>query len=120
MNAEQVLAIGRDERVEPLVNLLAGLELLEADRTLDDARRLCMLGAYTGAGTEDVTARVQPGETAVQIASYVRGLTLLEAVQLIEAARTMLWVLRALEDDSSPVSRQFRARQAPDETGTAH
>lgn len=90
--------------------------LLEADRALDDARRLVFYKAYSGLSDRRAIKAVRPIPEAKDMAALTAGGTVEEAVRLIERVRTIVWCLHFREDKSSAYARLYEA----DRKGQAH
>ena len=73
--------------IEPV----AGLSLVQADRVLDDARRLCWYSVFSGDSDEAVAKHIEPHPMAVVIAGRLRGLMLPQVASVLESARIFLW-----------------------------
>lgn len=95
--------------VRPAARPFLELPLLEADRALDDARRLVALKVMAGWPDEVIRDQVQPAAAARDLAATLGGLNIPEATRLVERMRTVVWAFAFHDDPGSTFGRYFQA-----------
>lgn len=92
-----------------VVARLVGLDLLVADRVLNDARRLCWMTVFAGRGEDEAVRQVGASGPAIDVAALCAGLTLVEVESLIYDARLLLWAQNFARLPDTIFGRQFEA-----------
>jgi hypothetical protein len=82
-----------DATAEAIVGMLEGLDLLGADRALDDARRICWMKVFGGRSDDETLVQLggEIPKPAIEIATRCAGLTLHLVEVLLMHARILLW-----------------------------
>lgn len=78
--------------VTGLADKVRALGLIEADRTLDEARRIVWMLSFSGGGDSAVREFVDPPALALEIAAQLGQVTTLEADRIMLEVRLCLWM----------------------------
>jgi len=92
---------------------LVGMNHVEADRALDDARRLLWQSVFSGEPPEAVNAVVSPSPAAAAIATILSGAPLVVGDRLIYDLRLAVWSTRFAADPFTLFGRLFKNRALP-------
>lgn len=85
--------IARRDAIDALIDA-SGMILVNADITLDQARRLAFAYQFDGRTFEDQADALGCDRTAREIARKLEGMNLMHAVQVIENVRLRCWQRR--------------------------
>lgn len=67
------------------------MTFLQADRALDDARRLVWLSAFSERGDTEVTSEVNPSAEGMEVARRLDNLLMPQVSAVLESARVVIW-----------------------------
>jgi len=105
-----------DEAAERIAEILKNMLLIDADRALDDARRLIFASVFEGDDVFALADALKCGAAARSIAAEMGGLQLQQVLNTLETARLAEWNTRYAE---LPENRDGRATRAIPEAGSA-
>ena len=88
---------------------LHGLDLIEGDRALDEARRLCWMKIFAGCDDDEVQARIGASVAAIKVAILLQGLTVFEIADLFVEVRMFLWMQNFARRPDTAFGQKFAA-----------
>ena len=80
-----------DERALRICDKLAGAVLFDADRLLDDARRVCWAAHFEDTTSAEQAQGMGVAALAVAVAAELHGLNVIELSNVIAEARAAMW-----------------------------
>lgn len=92
-----------------LVGCLAGLKFVDADRMLDEARRVLWSIAFAGATLDGAMRILDPPAPARAVAELLKDRTVLETEKLLLDARLFLWMQNYARVPGSRFGQQLAA-----------
>ena len=96
-------------RVHQVAEICAGVPLLEADKALDDARRIAWMKVFAGMAEEVCLATLKPSRLALTVALVIDRLTVPEIEDLFSDVRAFLWMKEYAAFPKSAFGQQLRA-----------
>jgi len=97
--------------VASITNTLVGLTMIEADKVLDDARRVAWLRVFSGASVEKIQGELKVSESALNICGLTEGMDLYELEQKFTDVRMNIWGQNYAQFPDTPFGRQYAERE---------